>query len=223
MKKRLFVPSLMCADQLHLGDEIDLLMKYGFNEFHLDIMDLNFVPNITLGFDVIERIKEYNIMRDIHLMVKDVDTAIENLSLCNKDSVSVHIENNIDFRKIFNKIRSSGARVGLVISPNTPIVLLKDYINEIDLIHVMCVLPGFSSQEFIQGSYQRVEQLKELLIKSNKKIRIGVDGGISFEQIIAMNKRDVDVYVLGTSTLFKQDLEGQIKKFLLFKKHNQII
>jgi ribulose-phosphate 3-epimerase len=185
--------------------------KYHFEMLHLDVMDLNFVPNLTLGFDMINKINS-SIPKDIHLMVKDVPLAVERLQTKPTDYITFHIESGVDIQKTIELVKQK-AKVGLAISPDTPVESLYPYVNKIDLILIMSVYPGFAGQKFIEKSYERLKTLMMKLKEQGRDMIVGVDGGIGFEQITKFNAIGVNMFVLGTSTLYKGDLEQNILKF----------
>lgn len=207
----------MCGDLLNLQKDIDLLEKYSMDLLHLDVMDLNFVPNLTLGFDLINRIKS-TIPKDIHLMVKNVGLAVERLQTKLSDYITFHVESGVDIGEMIRLIKKK-AYVGLAVSPETVVSAIYPYLQEIDLVLLMSVHPGFSGQKFIAETYQKAAVLSgKIKLLNSRQPLLGVDGGIGPEQIIEFGRRGAGMFVLGTSTLYKGDLEENLKKFSVFRK-----
>lgn len=214
-----FSPSLMCANLFKLKQELDILENNKFDFFHIDIMDLNFVPNLALNFEIVNLLNEYETPKDIHLMVRDVKLALRNLKVKSGDYISFHIEVDDNVDEILNLIEGMGANPGLVINPSTDLTKLYPYFSKAKLIHVMTVEPGFAGQPFIQYSYERVKELKSEIKKNGSNILIGVDGGIGFQQIKKFKVCGANLFVLGTTCLFKgDDLKQRVNEFLTFKK-----
>jgi len=214
----MFSPSLMCADPLKLGCQVQILNKNKFDLFHIDIMDMNFVPYIALGFSVVKALNRFSIPKDIHLMVKNISLALKNITVRTKDFVSFHIETPTSIKDNINFIRKLGAKPGLVINPETSIKKIYPYLSFIDIIHIMTINPGFSGQSFINSSYDKIKQLKSIILNQNKKILLGADGGIGYKQIEKLAQCGVDICVLGKTCLFKSNFEEQVKKLLTFRK-----
>lgn len=218
MKQIMFSPSLMCADPLNLGYQLQILNKNKFDLFHIDIMDMNFIPNIALGFSVVKALNKFSTHKDIHLMVQNVPLTLKNIAVRTGDFISFHVETSTSIEDNIDSIRKLGARPGLVINPETAIEKIYPFLSFIDIIHIMTVNPGFSGQSFIHTSYDRVKQIKSIILSQNKRILLGVDGGIGYEQIGKLAQYGVDVFVLGTTCLFKSNFEKQVKKLLAFRK-----
>lgn len=218
MNKRFFSPSLMCANMFDFLNQLEILENNKFDFFHLDIMDLNFVPNLALNFDTVNLLNKYNTPKDIHLMVKDVPLALKNLKVRPGDYISFHVEASDSIDEVINFIKGMGANPGLVINPSTDLSRLYPYFSKVKLIHVMTVEPGFAGQPFIDYSYDRVKMLKAKIQESGNDIIIGVDGGIGFEQIEKFNICGANLFVLGTTCLFRGDnFNNQVSNFIKFK------
>jgi len=217
MDKLNFSPSLMCADILDLRNQTKLLKENGFDMVHLDVMDLHFVPNLALGFDLINALENLSIIRDIHLMVENVEKAFPMLKVNENDIVTFHMEAPADTDKTINMIKEK-SRVGLAISPDTPINRIFPFLDKIDLALLMSVRPGFAGQKFIVESYGRIKTLMNEVNKLTNKPLVSVDGGIGYEQITKFKALGANTFVLGTSTLFKGDLLTNLKQFSQFIK-----
>lgn len=206
-----FSASLMCGDLLNLKKEIEILEQHGMDYLHIDIMDGHFVPNITFGFDTVNAIGNM-LPRDFHLMVEYPGDAIDSLKFYEDDVVTFHIESKGDVSKLIKKLQDKHVKVGLAINPETSIKSIQQYLDDIDHILVMTVVPGFAGQPFVSGSHDKIEELAGLLDKRNLSITIGVDGAIGFDQIMSLSALNVSHFVLGTSALFNGDLSMKAKE-----------
>jgi ribulose-phosphate 3-epimerase len=216
MDKYNFSPSLMCADILDLRNQTKLLMENGFEMFHLDVMDLHFVSNLALGFDSVNDLGELAIIRDVHLMVEDVAKAFSLLKLNNHDLVTFHFEAPVETEQTINLIKEK-SRVGLAISPDTPIEKIFPYLDKLDLVLLMSIYPGFAGQKFMVESYDRAESLMKQINQLTNKPLVSVDGGVGYEQVTKFKMLGANTFVLGTSTLFKGDLLTNLKQFAGFR------
>ncbi len=218
MHKFFFSPSLMCADFLDIKSQINLLLDNKFEFLHLDVMDMQFVPNLALNFDLIKQLQNIPISKDIHLMVKNIPLALEQLHVRKDDYISFHIESSFDVKDMVDAIHRKGAHPGLVINPDTLVKNLRPHIPRVDLIHLMCAQTGFTGQCFIPDSYERAAKVVSLVQKLNPTVLVGVDGSIGFKQIELLSNLGVNVFVLGTTCLFKPDFKDQVKRFMKFKQ-----
>ena len=216
MKKYLSA-SIMCADLLNLESAINDLKNAGIDYLHVDIMDGAFVPNITLGFDLINAIKKVTDMPlDIHMMVNEPGRFIEQMKLSENDIVCVHYESDIHIHRTLELIKNKGYKAGLAINPQTPVESVKNLTDYFDMLLVMTVSPGFAGQKIFKGAEKKVREARELLEKWGcDDTLIEVDGNISLENGRKMSRCGADIYVLGTSSLFLKDksLEEAAKAF----------
>ena len=216
MKKYLSA-SIMCADLLNLESAINDLKNAGIDYLHVDIMDGAFVPNITLGFDLINAIKKVTDMPlDIHMMVNEPGRFIEQMNLSENDIVCVHYESDIHIHRTLELIKNKGYKAGLAINPQTPVESVKNLTDYFDMLLVMTVSPGFAGQKIFKGAEKKVREARELLEKWGcGDTLIEVDGNISLENGRKMSRCGADIYVLGTSSLFLKDksLEEAAKDF----------
>lgn len=199
--------SIMCADLLNLEKSIKELEKAGIDYLHIDIMDGSFVPNITLGFDLVNAIKKItDIPLDIHMMVNKPSEFIDRMNTDENDIICVHYESEVHIHRTLEMIKNKGCKAGLAINPQTPLCnaeYLTDYIN---MLLVMTVCPGFAGQKLFAGAERKVENAKKLLSEQNcNDILIEVDGNISIENGRKLSKKGADIFVLGTSSLFLKD------------------
>lgn len=219
MKKQLSA-SLMCADLLNLEKAIKELENAGIDYLHIDIMDGAFVPNITLGFDLINSIKKVtNIPLDIHMMVNEPALFIDRMELTENDIVCVHYEAEKHIHRTLEAIKNKGCKTGLAINPQTPVEVIEALIEYIDMLLVMTVSPGFAGQKMFHGAGRKVEKSRKLLNEwGYSDIEIEVDGNISLENGKKMSDCGANIFVLGTSALFLKDkaLSDAAKDFIAY-------
>ena len=201
--KKLLSASLMCADLGALRDSIYQLEKAGIDYLHIDIMDGSFVPNITLGFDLVNTIKNITDMPlDVHMMVNEPARFIDNMKLTENDILCVHYEADIHLQRTLDKIKSKGIKTGVALNPQTHpdcIEYLREYM---DMLLVMTVSPGFAGQKIFEGAFRKCEDARKMLGES---MLIEVDGNISLENGSKLSRSGADMFVLGTSSLFMKD------------------
>ena len=214
---KLLSPSLMCADLLSLDPAIKDLESINVDYLHIDIMDGSFVPNITLGFDLINAIKKATrIPLDIHMMVYEPSKFIERMNLDENDIVCVHYESDIHIHRTLELIKNKGCKAGLAINPGTPVESVKNLMDYVDMLLVMTVSPGFAGQKIFKGADKKVIEARKLLTEwGYGDTLIEVDGNISLENGKKMYECGADIFVLGTSSLFLKDktLEQAAKDF----------
>lgn len=219
MKRLLLSPSLMCANLLNVNDDLKKLSEYNFQFLHVDIMDGHFVPNITFGFDYTNKLSEYSkFPKYIHLMMDYPDLAIRNLVLDKNDVVVFHIESKGDPNYTIATLKTKKVKIGLAINPDTPIETLFPFLDIINHVLVMSVHPGFAGHPFVKNSYRRIYKLVSIVQKKYPDVIIGVDGAIGFKQVKTFNRMGVDLFVLGTTALFKNNLSKQLIKLDKFIK-----
>lgn len=199
--------SLMCADLLNLENGIKELEKAGIDYLHIDIMDGAFVPNITLGFDLINSIKKTTkIPLDIHMMVDEPARFIERMNVDKDDIICVHYESEKHIHRTLEAIRSKGCKAGLALNPQTPVENAEPLAEYIDMLLVMTVSPGFAGQKMFAGAERKVEKARRLLNEWGlQNVPIEVDGNISLENGRKLSLKGADIFVLGTSALFLKD------------------
>lgn len=196
-------PSLLSADFTRIGEAVDMVNKSSSSLIHLDVMDGMFVPNITIGFPVIEsisRIAEKPL--DVHMMVCDPGRYIENLRAAGADIVSVHWEACTHLDRVIGSIREAGMKPAVALNPATPVMLLRDVIRDLDMVLLMSVNPGFGGQRFIPNTVRKVRELRELIEESGSAAVIEIDGGVNLETAPALVEAGADILVAG-SYVFK--------------------
>jgi len=207
----LIAPSLLSADFLNLEKDIEMVNASAADWFHLDIMDGMFVPNISFGFPVIEKIaKKARKPLDIHLMIMDPDRYIGRFKKAGAYFISVHYEACNHLHRTVHEIRNLGAKAGVVLNPHTPVHLLDDIIRDVDMILIMSVNPGFGGQKFIEHSIPKIERLKTLITETESLALIEVDGGVDLENAPRLLKAGADVLVVGHTIFSASDPAGII-------------
>jgi len=197
-------PSIMCIDFKHLLENIKKLEDVGVEYLHFDIMDGSFVPNFTLGPDFMKSVREItNIPFDIHLMIEHPENHLELFDIRPGDLVSIHQESTFHVQRTLQKIKDYGAKASVALNPATPIYSVEDVLDDIEVVLIMTVNPGFAGQKLVPASFKKIVRMKKFLIDSGyAKIEIEVDGNISCENAKKMRAVGAGIFVAGTSSLF---------------------
>ena len=204
-------PSILSCNFSKLGEEIKSLEKAGADLIHIDVMDGHFVPNITIGPEVIKKIRPLTkVPFDVHLMISPVDNFIEDFANAGSDIITIHPEATKDLKKSIELIKKFDKKVGISLNPNSEINLVEPYLNDIDLILVMSVNPGFAGQKFKPEVLKKLEKIKKIIVSKNLKIDLEIDGGISFQNSIDAKNAGANILVSG-STIFNEN-NGDLKK-----------
>ena len=204
-------PSILSCNFSKLGEEIESLEKAGADLIHIDVMDGHFVPNITIGPEVIKKIRPLTkVPFDVHLMISPVDNFIEDFANAGSDIITIHPEATKNLKKSIELIKKFDKKVGISLNPNSEIILVEPYLNDIDLILVMSVNPGFAGQKFKPEVLKKLEKIKKIIVSKNLKIDLEIDGGISFQNSIDAKNAGANILVSG-STIFNEN-NGDLKK-----------
>jgi len=205
-------PSILSADFSILGDEIKSLEKAGADLIHVDVMDGHFVPNITMGPPIIKMVRKCTKLPfDVHLMISPVEKYIKAFAEAGADIITIHPEATDNLKRAVGAIKSLGKKAGVSLNPKTPISALMDVINDIDLILIMSVNPGFAGQSFMAEVLPKVTELRKMINDKKLKIDIEIDGGINFETAPLAVKAGANILVSGT-TIFSGSLKDNIQK-----------
>ena len=205
-------PSLLSADFLHLSKDIEMVNRSQADWFHLDIMDGVFVPNISYGLPVVSQIKKIATKPlDVHLMIVQPERYVEAFHKAGADILTVHYETCTHLHRTIQQIKSQGMKAGVSLNPHTPVSLLEDVIEDIDVVLLMSVNPGFGGQSFIEQTINKVDKLKKLIMESNSHTLIEIDGGVNFETGKRLVNAGADALVAGSFVFNSPDPEANIK------------
>ena len=211
MKKIKISPSILSADFSQLGNEIKKLEQGGADMIHVDVMDGHFVPNLTIGPPVIKRLRNYTQLPfDVHLMISPVHKYIKDYAEAGADIITIHPEATEDLKNSIKHIQELGKKVGISLNPETKTDVIKEFLNQIDLVLIMSVHPGFGGQKFIPEVLSKIKELNNIKLKENLNFDIEVDGGIDFNNSKLVIEAGANILVSGT-TIFNSN-NGDIKK-----------
>lgn len=212
MNKPIIAPSILSANFANLSTDFEMLHRSAAEYIHVDVMDGVFVPNISLGLPVIQAMRKLTTKTfDVHLMIVEPDKYIDNFKQAGADILTVHVEACTHLHRTVQKIHSVDMRAGVAINPHTPIHLLEDIINDIDLVCIMSVNPGFGGQKFIENTYTKVAALKELIQKKNATALIEIDGGVSLQNAKKLVEVGANVLVAGNTVFNSENPEHTIQ------------
>jgi ribulose-phosphate 3-epimerase len=198
-KNTLIAPSVLAADFANLQRDIEMINNSEADWFHIDIMDGVFVPNISFGMPVLQAISKHAKKTiDVHLMIVDPDRYISTFKKLGADVLTVHYEACTHLHRTLQAIKAEGMQAGVALNPHTNVSLLEDVINDIDLVCIMSVNPGFGGQSFIENTYKKVKQLKEIITRNNASTKIEIDGGVTNKNAKQLVEAGADVLVAGS-------------------------
>ena len=211
MKKIQISPSILSADFSQLGNEIKRLEEGGADMIHVDVMDGHFVPNLTIGPPVIKRLRNCTKLPfDVHLMISPVHKYIEDFSKAGADIITIHPEATDNLNESINLIRKLNKKIGVSLNPDTKLSVIENILDQIDLVLIMSVYPGFGGQKFMPEVIEKIKNLKEIKEKKKLNFDIEVDGGINFKNSKIVIEAGANILVSGT-TIFKEN-NGNVKK-----------
>lgn len=217
MKKHLIAPSVLAADFSRLPEEIAMVNGSEADWFHLDVMDGRFVPNITFGMFIVEAISRLaQKPLDVHLMIVEPEKYIESFRKAGAEVITVHAEACPHLHRTVHQIKETGAKAGVALNPHTPVSVLEDLIEDIDLVCLMSVNPGFGGQKFIYNSLPKTRKLKEMIMAANASTLIEIDGGVGLQNAESLLQAGADVLVAGNSVFGAKDPAGTISQLKAF-------
>lgn len=217
-RQHLIAPSLLAADFTRLREEMDLVNRSEADWFHIDVMDGRFVPNITFGMFIVEAMaKMAQKPLDVHLMIVEPEKYVEQFAKAGANVITVHYEACPHLHRTLQQIKDTGAKAGVALNPHTPVQVLEDVLENIDLVCLMSVNPGFGGQKFIYQSIPKTRKLRDMIDQINAKTLIEIDGGVGLQNAESLLQAGADVLVAGSSVFGASDPEATIRALKAFR------
>jgi len=208
----LIAPSILSADFARLGDDVQAVLDAGADIVHFDVMDNHFVPNLTIGPLICDALRNHGIEApiDVHLMVEPVDRIIPDFARAGADYITFHPEGSTHVHRSMGLIRENGCKAGLVFNPATPLTWLEHMIDDVDMVLIMSVNPGFGGQKFIESSLDKLRQARKIIDASGREIRLEIDGGVKVDNIGQIAAAGADTFVAGSAIFGSDDYAATI-------------